>query len=90
MITTSHRLEPEEDAEVEDDDEPDEDLEDEEELALRDQIRLAGLVDQLRDLPHRRVDGQGLDALEDDEPEDQAQYAHDRARRGGASARSRP
>ena len=72
-----HGLEPEEDAEVEDDDEPDEDLEDQDELALRHQIRLARLVDQLRDLPHGRVHGQVLDAPEDDEPEDQPQDAHD-------------
>ena len=73
----AHGLEPEQDAEVEDDDEPDEDLEDQEELALRHEVRLARLVDQLRDLPHGRVHGQLLDAAEDDEPEDQPQDAHD-------------
>ena len=73
----AHGLEPEQDAEVEDDDEPDEDLEDQDELALGHEIRLARLVDQLRDLPHRRVDGQVLDAPEDDEPEDEPQDAHD-------------
>ena len=38
----------------------DEDLEDQDELALRDQIGLAGLVNQLGDLEHRPVHRQVL------------------------------
>ena len=54
------RLEVLQEAEVDDDDRADEDLQDQQELALLDQVRLAGLVDQLGDLAHRRVHRQGL------------------------------
>ena len=47
----------------------DEDLEDGDELALRDQVGLAGLVDQLRDLAHRPVHRQVLQLVEDDQAE---------------------
>ena len=47
-------------AEVERDDETDEDFQDQDELALRHQIGLTGLVDQLRHLEHRPVHRQLL------------------------------
>ena len=47
----------------------DEDLEDREELPLRDQIGLAGLVNQLRDLAHRPVHRQVLQLVQDDQAE---------------------
>ena len=55
----------------------DEHLEDEDELPLRDQIRLAGFVDEFRNLQHRRVHRQVLEAGERHEPEEQAQHADD-------------
>ena len=77
-------LEVQQEPEVEDDDDADEDLEDQDELALGDQVRLAGLVDQLGDLPHRLVHGQVLELAVDDEAEDQPEDADDEA----ASCRS--
>ena len=74
-------------AEVEHHDGADEDLEQEDELALGDEVRLAGLVDQLGDLPHRGVDGQVLELVEDHEAEDEPQHAHaepDREQRAAA------
>ena len=59
--------------EVDEDDGPDEQLEDHQELALLDQVGLAGLVDQLRDLPHRLVDGHVLQLRVDHQPEAKAQ-----------------
>src|ERR1700757_1519149 len=41
--------------EVENDDGPDEEFQNDKELYLRDQVCLAGLVDQFRDLEHRLV-----------------------------------
>ena len=69
------RLEVQQETEVQDHDDPDEDLEQQDELALRDQVRLAGLVDQLGDLPHRLVHGHVLELPVDDEPEHQPQHA---------------
>ena len=48
-------------AEVENHDDADEHLEEQDELALGDQVRLAGLVNQFRDLQHRAVHGQVLE-----------------------------
>ncbi len=67
-------------AEVEDHDHADEDLENQDELALRDQVGLAGLVNELRDFPHRRVNGQVLELPEDDHSEREAEHADDEAR----------
>jgi len=47
------------------------------EFALRDQIRLARFVNQLRDLAHRRVHRQILQLRERQQPEQQAQGADD-------------
>ena len=58
------------DAEVVDDDRADEELEDQDELDLRDEVRLAGLVDQLAHLEHRLVDRRVLERLVDRERED--------------------
>jgi len=63
--------------EVQHDDDADERLENEEELALRDQIGLAGLVDQLGDLAHRRVHGKAPQLREDDDPEQEPERADD-------------
>jgi hypothetical protein len=57
------------DAEIEDHDHADEDLEEQDELALRDQIGLAGLVNQLGDLTHRRVYRQPFCLREDHQTE---------------------
>ena len=57
--------------------EADEDLEDQDELALRDEIRLAGLVDQLGDLEHRPMHGQRLELREDHEAEGEAEQRDD-------------
>ena len=73
------RLEVLQDPEVEDDDHRDEQLQDHEELALGDQVRLAGLVDQLGDLTHRLVHGQVLELRVDDQAEGQAQEADQEA-----------
>ena len=62
--------------------------EDQDELALGDQVGLAGLVDQLRDLAHRPVDRQVLELAVDDQAEDQPEDADDEARAAGACARS--
>ncbi len=64
------RGEMQQDAVVENDDRADENLENEEELALRDQIGLAGLVDQLGDLAHRGVHRKVLELRVDHEPEE--------------------
>ena len=67
---------PVEHTEIQHDDDGDEDLENGEELALRDQIGLAGLVNQLRDLAHRPVHRQVLQLVEDDQTEQHAQRRH--------------
>ncbi len=69
------RLEVPEHAEVEDHDDADEDLEQQDELALRDQVGLARLVDQLRDLAHRPVDRHVLELAVNHQPEHQPQDA---------------
>jgi hypothetical protein len=66
-------------AEVKDHDHADEDLEEQDELALRNQVGLAGLVDQLRDVEHRLVDGQVLQLREDRHAERESQDTHDQA-----------
>ena len=63
-------------AEVDDDDGADEELEQQDELALGDQVGLAGLVDQLRDLAHRAVHGHVLELVVGHDPEHETQNAH--------------
>ena len=65
----------------------DEDLEDGDELALRDQVRLARLVDQLRDLAHRPVHRQVLELVQDHQPEEDAERRDDRGRSSAACGR---
>src|SRR6185436_11755048 len=67
-------------AEVVDDDRADEELEDGDELDLRDEVRLAGLVDELRDLAHRLVDGRALELLVDDAREHHPEHGDEDAR----------
>ena len=55
----------------------DEDLQDQQELPLRDQVGLARLVDQVRDLEHRRVHRQRLELPVDHEAEHQPGDADD-------------
>ena len=74
-------------AEVQQDDRPDEDLEDQDELALRDQIRLAGLVDQLGDLAHRAMHRQRLELSEDHEGRRRGRAARRAARSSAACGR---
>src|SRR5450432_1828231 len=81
------RLEVAQDAEVDRDDGADEDLEQEDELALRDEVRLAGLVDELRDLEHGLVDRHAAQLPKDYEAEDEAEQAHDEAAREQRAAR---
>ena len=57
-------VEVQQEAEVDDHDRADEELEDQDELALRDQVGLAGLVDQLGDLEHRAVHRQVLQRVD--------------------------
>ena len=64
-------------AEVEHHDDADEHFQEEDELALRDQVGLARLVDQLRDLEHRLMDGQVLELPEDHHAERETEQAHD-------------
>ena len=59
-------------AEVDHHDGADEELEEKDELALRDEIRLAGLVNELRDVPHRLVHRQVLEPGEDHQAEREA------------------
>ena len=63
-------------AEVDDDDGADEDLEQQDELALRDQVGLAGLVDQLGDLAHRAMHGHVLELVVGHDPEHETESAH--------------
>src|SRR6266542_2979169 len=61
--------------EVEDHDDADEQLEKQDELTLRDQVCLARLINELRDLEHGPVHRQVLELRVDDEAEHQAQQA---------------
>ncbi len=74
-------------AEVENDDRPDEDFENDQKLDLRNQIRFAGLVDQLGDLEHRFVYRQILELVIDDEAEQQTERDDDQALQQAASGR---
>jgi len=65
--------------EVEDDDDSDEHFEQDEELALRGEVSLAGLVDQLGDFPHGGMHRHVAQPHENDEPENQAEGADDEA-----------
>ena len=58
----------------------DEQLEDQQELALLNQVGLAGLVDDRRDVGHRLVDRQVLHRRVGPEAEQQPQHADDQAR----------
>src|SRR5262249_49705295 len=82
------RLEVLEHAEIEDDHEADERLEDEDELHLRLQIRLARLVNELRDVAHRRVDRRVLQLPIDDQSEDEPERANAEANRQGRATRN--
>ena len=79
MIGDLQRVEVLQHAEVEHHDHADEHLEDQDELALRDQVGLARLVDQLGDLAHRRVHRQVLQLNEDHQAEREAEHADDEA-----------
>jgi hypothetical protein len=70
------RLEVEQHPEVEQYHEADENLEYQEKLSLLDQIRLAGLVNQLRYLEHGAVHRQALQLPVDHEAEQHPQDAH--------------
>ncbi len=69
-----------EEPEIEHHDEADEHLEDEDELALCNEVGLAGLVDEFRDLPHGSVHGKVLELPVDDQTEEQAKQAHEESR----------
>ena len=71
-----------EDAVVDDDDGADEEPQQAEELRLREEVGLARLVDELRDLEHRLVHGRVLELRVDDEPEDDAERRDDEAEHG--------
>jgi hypothetical protein len=64
-------------AEVHEHDGPDEDPEEDQELALLEEIGLAGLVDQLRDLGHGLMDRETPDSGVGGDPEHHAQDADD-------------
>ncbi len=63
-------------AEVQHDDNGDEDPQEEKELALRDEVGLAGFIDQLRDFPHGAVHRQVLQPRENRHAEQQAEDAN--------------
>src|SRR5689334_11056831 len=66
-------------AKVENDDHGNESFKYQDELALRDQIGLAGLIDQLRDFTHGAMHGRILQLHIDDQPEQATQSAEDQA-----------
>ena len=74
-----HRFVLDEEPEVQNDDRADEDLQDQDELALGDEVLLAGLVDEVRNLEHRLVDRQVLQRAVFGETEEQAEGANDKA-----------
>src|SRR6185436_3703393 len=74
-----HRLELEQESEIQQDHEADEDYEDQNEYPLGDQIRFAGLVNQLGDLEHRLVDRHPLELPVENESEKQTKSADDQA-----------
>ncbi len=80
MIATFSAVHVLEHAEVDHHDGADEELEEKDELALRDEIRLAGLVNELGDVPHRLVHRQVLEPGEDHEAERESAHAHEQAR----------
>ena len=71
-----HRGQP---SEVRQDDDRDERPQDHQELALRDQVGLAGFVDQVGDVAHGLVDRHVLELQADRQAEDQAEGAEDEA-----------
>src|SRR5581483_10695859 len=75
----AHRLVVPQHSEVDDHDDADEDLEQQDELALRLQIGLARLVDELGDLLHRAMNREILELDVDDGAEEQAEHADDEA-----------
>src|SRR5204863_2439021 len=64
-------------SEVGDDDDRNEDPQDHDELALRDEISLAGLVNQFRDFLHRAMNRQVLQLNENYQSEHQAEKTED-------------
>src|SRR5262249_49710058 len=64
-------------AEVEDNDDGDENPEEEEEFALRDEIGLAGFVDEFGNVAHGLMHGKILEAAVNGEAEDEAEDAED-------------
>ena len=70
-----HRLVVTQHAEVQHDDDGDEDPQQEEEFALRDEVRLAGFVDQLGNFAHGAVHRQVLQAHVNRQAEDQSEDA---------------
>ena len=66
-------------SEVDHHDDADEGFEDEDELALGEEVRLAGLPDQLRHLEHGPVYRQPLELPVDAQAEDEAESADDQA-----------
>ena len=68
-----------EDAEVKNDDYGDEEPQKDEEFALREEVGLAGLVDQLGNVAHGLVYGHAFEAAVDGQAEDQAEDAEDDA-----------
>ena len=79
-----------EEPEVHDHDGRDEDPQDQDELALGEQVGLARLVDQVRDLEHRPVHRQLLELHVDDQPEHDAQRRDRPGRASAARGRSMP
>ena len=57
----------------------DENFQDQKELALGDQVGLAGLVNEFRNLPHGAVDGKVLQAHVDRHAKEQSEHANDNA-----------
>ena len=66
-------------AKVDSDNDRDKGPQQHQELALRDEVGLAGFVDQFRDLSHGAVHGQILQAHEDDHAETEAENAEEQA-----------
>ena len=79
MMATFRRREVLQEPEVERDDDADEQLEDQQELALLHEVGLAGLVDQLRDLPHRLVHHHVLELRVDHQAEGEPERADHQA-----------
>ena len=68
-----------EDTEVKDNDHGDEEPKEHKEFALREEISLASLVDQLGNVAHRLVHGHAFEAAVDGQPENEPKHAEDDA-----------